>query len=49
MAPTIKFRAKNKGGNLVITVVSCTVGLPFSDLCNLVKKFPSVSSFVVTY
>merc|ERR1711973_475314 len=30
MAPTIKFRAKNKGGNLVITVVSCT-DLPDAD------------------
>merc|ERR1739845_54980 len=34
MAPTIKFRAKNKGGNLVITVVSCT-DLPDADAAGM--------------
>merc|ERR1712203_783326 len=34
MAPTIKFRAKNKDGKLVITVVSCS-NLPDADLAGI--------------
>merc|ERR1712032_1021841 len=34
MAPTIKFRAKNRDGKLVITVVSCT-DLPDADAAGI--------------